>query len=61
MSLAEVSELFSSIGDDQRATKVTELLQPLLDLGLGYLRLGHPLNSVYEPGMFQPDVRLRFL
>ena len=46
MSLEDVVALFESLGEDDRARKVRELLQPLLDLGIGYLRLGHPLSNV---------------
>ncbi|MFN8390548.1 MAG: excinuclease ABC subunit UvrA [Bdellovibrionota bacterium] len=46
MSLEDVVELFESLGEESRALKVLELLRPLIDLGLGYLRLGHPLSNV---------------
>jgi len=46
MSLDDAVELFRSVGEDERAKQVLERLQPLIDLGLGYLRLGHPLSLV---------------
>ncbi len=34
------------LSDDSKNKKIKKLLQPLLDLGLGYLPLGHPLSSL---------------
>ncbi len=45
-SLQETIALFSDVADSARAEKVTTALKPLVDLGLGYLTLGHPLNEV---------------
>ncbi len=45
-SLDDTVKLFQSLGDEDRVLKIQALLQPLLDLGLGYLTLGHPLSEV---------------
>jgi excinuclease ABC subunit A len=46
LSLQEALELFSSQAEKTRADTITKLLTPFISLGLGYLKLGHPLNSV---------------
>lgn len=46
MSLEECQKFFKELGDSKRSSKLNSLLQPMLDLGLGYLRLGQPLNEV---------------
>jgi len=46
LSLEKVVELFQSIGEDEKAKAAVNLLSPLIELGLGYLRLGHPLSQV---------------
>ncbi|HQH26266.1 MAG TPA: excinuclease ABC subunit A, partial [Oligoflexia bacterium] len=46
LTLDETASCFAVLGMDERAQKINLLLQPLLRLGLGYLRLGHPLNNV---------------
>ncbi len=46
MSLNDTAQLFASLGLDERTGRIAELLNPLLSLGLGYLRLGHPLSII---------------
>ena len=46
MTLTEALELFQDHGDASHQKKIKTALQPLVDLGLGYLQLGHPLNTV---------------
>ncbi len=45
-SLEDVVELFRSLGETHLVSKAVHALQPLIDLGLGYLRLGHPLSQM---------------
>lgn len=46
MSIDEAVKLFTEYAESQHASKITKALQPLIDLGLGYLTLGHPLSTV---------------
>ena len=46
LSLEETVALFASLVGDDRYKKIETLLRPFIELGLGYLRLGHPLNAV---------------
>lgn len=46
LTLEEAVEMFASVSDDPRYQKICHQLQPLLELGLGYLRLGHPLSAL---------------
>ena len=45
LTVTEAIEFFFAI-DDRKAAKVVESLQVLADVGLGYLRLGQPLNTL---------------
>ncbi len=46
MSLHETVDFFSRVESGAVTEKIIPLVQPLLDLGLGYLRLGQPLSTV---------------
>ena len=47
MGLTEVVELFQNHStNDKKIAQLIERLKPLLDLGLGYLKLGQPLSKV---------------
>lgn len=46
MTLTEAELLFSSSGSGEIEKRICQALQPLLNLGLGYLRLGQPLNTL---------------
>ena len=46
LSLEEALVLFEGREEESRSRKLRTCLQPLVDLGLGYLSLGHPLNTV---------------
>jgi len=46
MSLEDAVTFFEQLGEEKKAKEVLARLRPLLDLGLGYLRLGHPLSNV---------------
>ncbi|MCL4168672.1 UNVERIFIED_CONTAM: hypothetical protein GTU68_042043, partial [Idotea baltica] len=45
-TISDVVELFREVADEKVQKKVEKALQPLIALGLGYLRLGHPLNAL---------------
>ncbi|MCB1232286.1 MAG: excinuclease ABC subunit UvrA [Verrucomicrobiae bacterium] len=45
MTVTEAIEFFFAI-DDRKARKTVDALQVLADVGLGYLRLGQPLNTL---------------
>ena len=45
MTVTEAIEFFFAL-EDRKATKAVESLQVLADVGLGYLRLGQPLNTL---------------
>lgn len=45
-TLEETEIFFKENGDDDFAKKVNSLINPLIKLGLGYLRLGHPLSAL---------------
>ncbi len=46
MSLRDVVEFFNQRDENKVASKILPLIQPLVDLGLDYLSLGHPLNNL---------------
>jgi excinuclease ABC subunit A len=46
MTLEEVKAFLAPHLDPSKLDKIEQLLNPLLDLGLGYLTLGHPLNNL---------------
>ena len=46
MTLDEVAEFFATISDNENSTTITNKLKPLLQLGLGYLKLGQPLSQL---------------
>jgi len=46
MSLEECSGFLKGVCDERRYEKLRRLLAPMIDLGLGYLRLGQPLSEV---------------
>ena len=46
MSLEECVPFFREVVEARRVEKIESLLTPLIDLGLGYLRLGQPLSEV---------------
>jgi len=46
MTIEEVKILFEELGEEKRAKEISKRIKPLVDLGLGYLRLGHPLNTL---------------
>ncbi|MCB0323595.1 MAG: excinuclease ABC subunit UvrA [Bdellovibrionales bacterium] len=46
MSLSEAATFFPQHVDKHPAEQIIRAVEPLIDLGLGYLRLGHPLNTV---------------
>ena len=45
-SLEESVKLIEQIDTDKGSAQALRLIQPLIDLGLGYLRLGHPLSEL---------------
>jgi excinuclease ABC subunit A len=45
LTISEAIQFFAQIGDD-RGTEISEGLQVLQDVGLGYLRVGQPLNTL---------------
>ena len=45
-SISDTVELFQQHADAPAASKVKRALTPLISLGLGYLRLGHPLSAL---------------
>jgi excinuclease ABC subunit A len=46
LSLEECLRFLGSVADGRKLEKLRERLNPLLELGLGYLRLGQPLSEV---------------
>lgn len=46
LTLEELSDLLTTTGDNERAQQILKLITPLLELGLGYLRLGQPLSEI---------------
>ncbi|MBL7662626.1 excinuclease ABC subunit UvrA [bacterium] len=46
LPLAEVPEFFKSAVEIESAQAISKLINPLLELGLGYLTVGQPLNSL---------------
>ena len=46
MTISEVIELFETSRETEKTAELKTLLAPLCDLGLSYLKLGHPLNML---------------
>jgi len=46
MSLEESVHFFEALEDAKKGEKLKQLLAPMLELGLGYLRLGQPLSEL---------------